>query len=377
MKHLSYRNAIGSQNGFTLIELMVSMILGLLVSAAVIQIYFINTKTAGIQDSASELVENATFNVPVIDKRIRLAGLGLASKVKDNEIGAGILLTSANNAPKDDGGNTLLDNLKNAKDPDSAGLPKDIRIGNDPVAVSLLTHTGDQTNTGTNNAWTGASNFNLKSGQLTIQYRAPEDMYDCEGNLALGPRQVKIGGVTESIDGQIIIERFYLRASNLAKPTELSLYCDAGRYITEIMDDYADQSASDTTSSDSVVFTTNNLIKDFGDAGAEIMVDVDYFDILLITMKDKALAGVAQDDNTLRYYTVKNYLSLKADDKPVVVGVKYALVLRSNNAVLTEGSPYIFNVFGKDISLKPNLSKNYARTVVESNITLRNANQYD
>lgn len=67
-------------------------------------------------------------------------------------------------------------------------------------------------------------------------------MYDCEGKLALGPRRVKVGGVLEAIDGQIVIERFYLRAPNSKKPTELSLYCDAGKYITEIMDDYAEQS---------------------------------------------------------------------------------------------------------------------------------------
>lgn len=66
---MSYRHDYNkSQQAFTLIELMVSLILGLLVSAAVMQVYIINIKTAGIQASASELVEDATFNVPVIEK---------------------------------------------------------------------------------------------------------------------------------------------------------------------------------------------------------------------------------------------------------------------------------------------------------------------
>ena len=41
----SYR----STSGFTLIELMISLVLGLLISAAVIQVYLTNTKTASTQ----------------------------------------------------------------------------------------------------------------------------------------------------------------------------------------------------------------------------------------------------------------------------------------------------------------------------------------
>lgn len=371
---MSYRHDYNkSQQAFTLIELMVSLILGLLVSAAVMQVYIINIKTAGIQASASELVEDATFNVPVIEKKVRLASLGLANKVKDDQPGAGIVLTSANNAIEDGDGYKQLDNLKNREDVDpDTNLPKDITIGGDSVAVSLLTHTGNQTSSGTNNEWTGASNFDSKSGQLTIQYRAPQNMYDCEGKLVLGPRRVEVGGVLEAIDGQVIIERFYLRAPDAAKPTELSLYCDAGKYITEIMDDYADQSLPDKELPTSVEFTANNIIKDFGDAGAEIITNVDYFDILLTTMKDKALPTTADGDNTLRYYTVEDYLALDLDIKPAIVGIKYGLILRSENAVLTSASPTEFTVLGKKLNLKT-ASDNYIRTVVESDITLRNA----
>lgn len=360
-----------SQQGFTLIELMVSLILGLLVSAAVMQVYIINIKTAGIQASASDLVEDATFNVPVLEKKVRLASLGLASKVKDNQPGAGIILTSDTNAPKDKSGVKQFDNLRNPKDIDSKNLPKNITVGGQPVEIALLTHTGDQADTD----WIGFSNFNSKSGQLTIQYRAPQNMYDCEGKLVLGPRQVKIGGVSEIIDGQVIIERFYLKAPDSKKPTSLSLYCDAGKYITEIMDDYAEQSKVEQGKKPlpaSVTFTANNTIKDFGDAGAEIITNVDYFDIVLTTMKDKALPTTSSSDNTLRYYTVKDYLGLALDVKPIIVGIKYGLILRSENAVLTSASPTEFTVLGKKLNLKT-ASDNYIRTVVESDITLRNA----
>ena len=365
------------QMGFTLIELMISLFLGLLVSAAAVQVYMINVKTAGIQTSASELVEDAAFNLPVIERKVRLANLGLADKVAADQPGSGIVLTSANNALEDADGNKELDNFRNPKD--LAGdpkLPKNITLSGAAVAVSLLTRTGDQTVGSQTNEWTGASNVSSKSGQLTIQYRAPNDMYDCEGKLALGPREVTIGGVKEIIDGQIIIERFYLRAPNTSKPTVLSLYCDAGKYITEIMDDYAEQSKPEKDLPEYVEFTTNNEIKDFGDSGQELMTNVDYFDLLLKTIANDTKAKKPEDD-VLQYYTVKDYLALDYDKQPPIIGIKYGFILRSNNAVLTEEGPSDFNVLGKKVTLNDEISKKYVRTVVESYVTLRNINALD
>ena len=365
------------QMGFTLIELMISLFLGLLVSAAAVQVYMINIKTAGIQTSASELVEDAAFNLPVIERKVRLANLGLADKVAADQPGSGIVLTSANNALEDADGNKELDNFRNPKD--LAGdpkLPKNITLSGAAVAVSLLTRTGDQTVGSQTNEWTGASNVSSKSGQLTIQYRAPNDMYDCEGKLALGPREVTIGGVKEIIDGQIIIERFYLRAPNTSKPTVLSLYCDAGRYITEIMDDYAEQSKPEKDLPEYVDFTANNEIKDFGDSGQELMTNVDYFDLLLKTIANDTKAKKPEDD-VLQYYTVKDYLALDYDKQPPIIGIKYGFILRSNNAVLTEEGPSDFNVLGKKVTLNDEISKKYVRTVVESYVTLRNINALD
>lgn len=354
-----------TQMGFTLIELMISLFLGLLVSAAAIQVYIINAKTAGIQASASELVEDATFNLPTIERRLRLANLGLADKVAANQPGAGIILTSAKNALEDVDGNKELDNFRNSKDlEDSPKVPKNITLGGSSVDVAFLTHTGDQTASTEKNEWTGASNVSSKSGQLTIQYRAPQDMYDCEGKLALGPRQVTIGGVKEIIDGQVIIERFYLKAPDTSKPTELSLYCDAGKYITEIMDNYVEQSRPDENLSTSVEFTNNNEIKDFGSAGQEIMTNVDYFDILLST----------RNSDELQYYTVKDYMALDVDDQPAIIGIKYGLILRSDNAVLSEEGPSTFTILGKTSTINSGLSKKFLRTVVESYVTLRNIN---
>ena len=368
MRILTLQDYRKYQIGFTLIELMVSLFLGLLISAAAVQVYMINAKTAGVQASASELVEDATFNIPTIERKIRLANLGLADKVAADQPGSGIVLTSADNAIEDEDGNETLDNFRNPKDlGGDPKVPKNITLGGSPVEVALLTRTGDQTVGTKENEWTGLSNVSSKSGQLTIQYRAPQDMYDCEGKLALGSRQVTIGGVKEVIDGQIIIERFYLKAPNPSKPTELSLYCDAGKYITEIMDDYIEQSKPAENLPQSINFASNNEIKDFGDAGQEVMANVDYFDILLSTRKG----------DELQYYTVQDYLDLDLKDQPSIIGIKYGLILRSDNAVLNEEGPSEFTVLGKVSTLNNGLSKKYLRTVVESYVTLRNISVMD
>ena len=62
--------------GFTLIELMISLVLGLLISAAVMQVYIVSTRTATVQQSASEVQDSAIFSLQAIEDHIRLANLG-------------------------------------------------------------------------------------------------------------------------------------------------------------------------------------------------------------------------------------------------------------------------------------------------------------
>lgn len=163
---------VNTKQGFTLVELMISLVLGLLISAAVMQVYLANVRSATLQEAGSSIIDANVFGLPIIEDHIRLANLGLAGKVNDTSEGSGIVFTQAGN-------------LKN------------IRLtGNKEVPLTLLTNTGDMTPLGTGNQWTAKTATNTPSGQLTIQFRAPQDMYDCEGNLALGPREVSLNKVS-------------------------------------------------------------------------------------------------------------------------------------------------------------------------------------
>ena len=325
------------QSGFTLVELMISLVLGLLISAAVMQIYLANVRSATLQEAGSSIIDSNVFGIPVIEEHIRLANLGLAGTVNDTSEGSGIVLTQTGN-------------LKGIK-----------LIGNADVPLALLTNTGDVTAVGTGNQWSAKTATNTPSGQLTIQFRAPQNMYDCEGNLALGPREVNINKIKKIIDGQIVIERYYLHAQDASKPNQLSLYCDAGKYITEDMDKYSEQGQ---TSSPSTVFSDKNVIKDFGDKGIAIVEQMDYFDVLLGT----------RDGGNIRYYTVKQYKDSLS--KPEIISVKIGGVIRSNNVVQTSELNNEFSVLGKNIKLKADatdVEKKYLRFAFQNEIALRNA----
>jgi len=62
------------QLGLTLIELMIAIVLGLLITAAVTQLFFNNKQTYRITESQIQLQDNARFALNALSKDIRLAG---------------------------------------------------------------------------------------------------------------------------------------------------------------------------------------------------------------------------------------------------------------------------------------------------------------
>ena len=171
--------------GFTLIELMISLVLGLLISAAVMQVYIISTRTATVQQSASEVQDSAIFSLQAIEDHIRLANLGNPiSNIKDTTNHGGIVLTSAN-----------LGTI-NATD------------------AKYFTASADST------GWTGLSNVTgVESDQLTIQYKnvTSSSLYDCEG------------AEVQKDSPDWVVERYFVRKAIGGADTDLVLACAAGR----------------------------------------------------------------------------------------------------------------------------------------------------
>ena len=60
--------------GFSLIEMMVSMAIGMVLMVAIAQLFYGNRQTAAIQDQAARMQETARYAIQILQKEVRMAG---------------------------------------------------------------------------------------------------------------------------------------------------------------------------------------------------------------------------------------------------------------------------------------------------------------
>ncbi|WP_353142684.1 prepilin-type N-terminal cleavage/methylation domain-containing protein [Acinetobacter pragensis] len=182
------------QRGFTLIELMISLAIGLIVVAAAIILFISSQKSIALQQGASDIQDNSNFALNYIAKDIRMANLGNSSaSMTSNTAGGGVVLNKANLSATTTVNDSFLSRAK----------------------VS------------------GTSNVDVDSDQLVIQYKPlATGGFDCEGN---------------QIDdtSQYVIQRYFIRrdanfSTNETEETALALACDAGRYSGNAATNFGD-----------------------------------------------------------------------------------------------------------------------------------------
>lgn len=167
------------QQGFTLVELMISIVLGLLVIAAATAIFLSGQRSLNMQTGMSELQQNSIFGLTQIAHDLRHINLNTTvdQKITSLATGSGIVF-NASNLP---------------------GLP-----------ANMGTKQNAQ-----------ATNMSVSSDQLTIQYKptvhggaTSTGLVNCEGD-ALNDEAV------------VNVQRYYIQANNTANGTRYNLMCDA------------------------------------------------------------------------------------------------------------------------------------------------------
>ena len=313
------------QHGFTLVELMISLVLGLLVSAAAIQIYMVSVRTGTTQSGAADLQDVSIFGIQGLEKELRIANLGSTTTlntttpgINNNTPDAGIVLSQANV----------------------------MGVSTTTFGDNLLTRTGNaNTPATTGNGWKGVSGTNQQSDQLTIQYT----------NI-MGSNQVDCESFTVSVNAKVI-ERYFLQAVTDSNSNVIgySLRCDAGRVDPKGTGVLAAAPASGKTPA----------IPGFGDAGQEVMTNIDQFKVLL---------GVQSPAGQLSYLSPAIYNSL-ATTSPIyrapIVAVKVGIIARSAKPIVASNIPTTFSLFGVNNVVANNTS--YLRRTYESTTMLRNA----
>lgn len=330
------------QVGFTLIELMIALALGLVISAAAMMLFLTASRSQALQQGQASLQDDANFGLNAIVQDIRLGNLNtVQSSINDLTTYGGIVFRSSANKV-------------NVSGIERANLP--ISLTGNTVAVNLLSRSHGDT-AGSAPQWTGISNVNTySSDQLTIQYVpqyikddkgttvTTDDVwyggYDCEGNEL---------EFTVAEGRQVIVQRYFLRADDNKDSNEpnqpLALVCDAGHYPLD----------GDPTA-----------ITRFGDAGQIILKRADHF---------RVLYGI-QNGANYRYVDAKTYLALPSP-RPRILLVQLGILGRSNQSVgndSTFSDTQSFQILDQAVTVKTPAANapKYSRQVVTQTVALRN-----
>lgn len=329
------KNNIAAQAGFTLVELMVALALGLLISAAAIQLFLGGLLTSRMQQANAELQNSGVFGLDYVARDLRLANYTntVFPNLNEQTPWGGLVLTARTAT------------VSNTNIPIPTALPDTY------MSTGLLSHsvgTGETVST-TLNEWQGLSNVNVASDQLTIQFVAPNAMVNCEGiNVQAG---------------DYVIQRYFVRRADAAATTgtDYGLACDAN--------------TPTPTATPAVAEPTT--ISGFGGAGELIMPRVDHFAVQLGTRLVTTVAGV--ETVRMAYYTINQYRTVAADARtagtqpPRIVSVKLAVLVRStdntrnNDIDLTQS----INILNQNVTLTDTTNR-FARRVYSTAVTFRN-----
>lgn len=323
-----HKVGFGSQAGFTLIELMVALALGLLITAAAIQLFLGGLLTSRMQQANAELQNSGVFGLDYVARDLRLANYINTDFPNLNEQTpwGGVVLTARTATVTD------------ANIPIPAAAPF--------ISTGLLSHsvgTGESVSS-TQNEWQGLSNVNLASDQLTIQFVAPNAMVNCEGANVQA--------------GDYVIQRYFVRraVATATTGTDYGLACDANT----------------PTPTGTTPVAEPTTISGFGGAGELIMPRVDHFTVQL---------GVRNEAGNMAYYTINQYrtaaaaarAAVPATEPPRIVSVKTAVLVRStdntrnNDIDLTRS----INILNQNVTLTDTTNR-FARRVYSTAVTFRN-----
>lgn len=347
MKPLISKRLNNMQKGFTLVELMIAIVLGLLLVAAAIQLFTGGIITTRLQQANAELQDSGIFGLDYIIRDIRLANYGNITNLvlNDKTAWGGIVLTSKTSSDSSV-------NLPATRTDANTYFDSGSISGSGLLTHSIGTAPAESVSTSSNEwkglsnvSWTGSGDtIGTTSDQLTIQFISPEAMTNCEGANVQA--------------GDLVIERFFLRPDvNAATTTDYALACDANT----------------PTPAGTTPVSQPNIITGLGDAGQIIMPRVDHFHILL---------GARNASDNLAYYTVNQYrsaaqaarASTPAVVPPRILSIKIAVLVRSNDNTNSPAIDPTNTFIMLDQTVTPsNTTSRYARRVYTTTAALRNA----
>lgn len=332
-----------NQQGFTLLELMISLAIGLLVVSAATAIFLSAQRSLGFQLGMGDVQQNSNFGLAMLTHDLRHANLNTPSNQKINNkiVGSGLIFAQQN-------------------------YPSSLHAGLADIAYSTQNFADDAT-TGKSDQiviqfipqYQIAEAFDLdpedETQKINERLVSNTDMFDCEGN------SIEFTTAKDDEDTQAVrptmVQRYFVQKLPTSQQgsdglDRYGLYCDSGYY-----------SAGDST------------ITGLGTNAQLLMQHIDAFKFLL---------GVKNpQNNQLRYLTMDEYTDLMSsitEEKNYlqVISLQVSVVARSaanigadaslNNKTITLPGAITAVVFDGDA----NLNKKYIRQLVTQVVGLRN-----
>lgn len=334
------------QKGFTLLELMIAMLLGLIIVAAGTAIFLNAQRSMGMQIGVGEVQQNANFGLSFLTYDLRHTNLNMPTgqTINYKTVGSGIIFNVANlPSSLSDTSTDLLSKQNNDEDA-TTGKSDQITIQFIPQYIDTST--------------TPVSEDGVTKQPTTISSNAR--MYNCEGNEIIFSSDNSDNLDVETVPLKpTIVQRYFVKALPQSEQEQSAnafkrygLYCDYGYYT-----------ADDST------------ITGLGEGELLIMRDIDAFRVQL---------AVQDPSKEMRYLTMDEYIALmpskdaeNAASAPVynVMSLEVGLLVRANSKVNSAelSSKKKFLLAGTSVELDTaKTSTGYLRQVIGQVVGLRN-----
>lgn len=304
------------QVGFTLVELMIAIALGLIIVAAATQLFMSGLYSVNLQKAMADIQDSSNFGVNYISSDLRKINFNADKPQITSQTNYGGIVLSDKNFPSD----------LSAK-----------------PATTLLSKAEQENTTG--------KLTNLASDQLTVQFFTDTETFDCEGNTISA--------------GSIIVQRYFIESGQLR--------CDAGHYSkSKPTTKDADGNVAPYTLTGlgvraQVVMQNVEYMR--------ILLAVSDDKLTTDNIANDPIPANNIVQKNFRYMAIDDYPATAPF--PNIRGIQIGLLVRANDSVkasteLKDKNAATFNVLDKEITLETKDSK-YLRQVITQTIALRNA----
>lgn len=320
-------------SGFTLIELMVALTLGLILTGAAITLFINAQSSYRIQQAASTLQDGGVFGMAVITKNLRLANYGNSGAMNDGTLYGGVIISAQTTTGVTAPATTVNPN----------GNLNGLKYG-----TTLISGDGYISKAAYNDSAYGS----VKSDQLVIAYQAPRDMVTCQGANVQGPNR----SLTALTKGWYVIEKYYVKKRTTGSGADL--YCSSAFFIAK------DETVSGTFKTKTGIEATQTLTSNYGSNSGDMLIpNVEYMRVQLIIRNSDGTTGTMGIDD----YNAISLTSTKPN-RPAIIGLNMGILVRSADTV-KNNKMNTYTVLDRNITVPDD---SYMRTVYSTTIALRN-----